>query len=216
MLEGSTMLQSGRQFPRRPYELRSQGCSRSKLRKAADMTLLDPKYDGSKVRRSALEDEGTGEEDSESVEGDESGSEEESEDDDDDSEMDLSKMEINSEDDEEIDSDMAMGDSDEEKYSKFTFKGSATTKGGIVPKRGHKVTGSSDEEMSDGSEGSEDEEMNGSSDEDSESAVTSDSESDSDSEEKERREELKKMISEEQKYFLLSISKSTVQKLTKN
>lgn len=59
--------------------------------------------------------------------------------------------------DEEIDSDAAFGESDIDKeYTKFKFRGSKTTKGGMPPKKGAKVAGSSEEESEDEAEDDED------------------------------------------------------------
>ncbi|KAI5807412.1 apoptosis-antagonizing transcription factor [Peziza echinospora] len=117
---------------------------KSKLRKP-EPVVLDPKYNGTRVTREKLlagdfDDDAEEEEDSEEVSNDEdnldmeSGDEVEGEDDEDD----------------EIDSDTAFASEDEDKeFTKFKFKGSRTTKDGIVPTKGYKVTVSDDEDDED-------------------------------------------------------------------
>ncbi|TLD23291.1 hypothetical protein PspLS_07465 [Pyricularia sp. CBS 133598] len=96
---------------------------KSKLRQA-DVDNLGPQYRGKRVSRSALDEseedsaQESDEEDAES-EGDDSSAEEFADPDTADLEAD------HIDDDEEIDSDEALGDSDEEKFAKFTFRGSS-------------------------------------------------------------------------------------------
>lgn len=202
--------------------------SKSKLRKPGPV-LLDPKYDGARVSRKKLfedesdeddrEEEEKSERDSLSGSGDEEGGIRFE---------DMDEMDIVTgagESDEEIDSDMAFGESDVEKerFSSYKFSGSSTTKNGIVPKKGHKVTVDSDEEEEE-SEGdddggseeeSEDERRpsrkpaNGKvEDEDSDEYDDGEDEDDADGDESDDDEEreavhrakLRKMVAEEQKY----------------
>ncbi|KAF8476883.1 apoptosis antagonizing transcription factor-domain-containing protein [Kalaharituber pfeilii] len=151
---------------------------KSKLRKKIDEELeeglLGQKYVGERVRREVFdnndedEDEDEEDHDLEPSEGDgeggSSGPETEgAEKEDEDAFMDGDESEEegdnDEDDDEEIDSDAAFGESDHEKeFAKFKFKGSRTTNGGLVSKRGARVTGSSGEEEEEGSsdkEGSE-------------------------------------------------------------
>lgn len=190
---------------------------KSKLRKQAETILLDPKYDGARVSRKQLNDsDGSISDDSENDE-EEEGSDEGEESDASIGGDDLLNEDIATEDDEDIDSDMAMGESDDERFKNFKFKGSSTTVNGVVPKRGDKVTGSSDEGESDQDQDSDS--IEGSFDEDGESDTTQDSDEDEESEsesesdgdadeEKRKREELRQMMAEEQKAVVENVSKA--------
>lgn len=183
---------------------------KSKLRKS-DPIPLDPKYKGAKVSRAKIFDDDDDEEDED--EEDDDNSEDDSEDGSEDGDEDEDDFDINSSDigaegsDDEIDSDEAFGEDDEGKeYTKFKFSGSRTTEGGRPPKKGDKITGSSDEEDNseddnedDDSEGSEEDQEDFDSDEDnSDEESNSDSGSDSDDAEATRRAELRKLMSQEQ------------------
>ncbi|KLU89231.1 transcription factor AATF/Che-1 [Magnaporthiopsis poae ATCC 64411] len=98
---------------------------KSKLRRT-DPVSLGPQYSGKRVSRAALDEsseEGGDDEDDEDTSGEE---EEEDEEFDDPETADLEADHID--DDEEIDSDEALCESDEEKFAKFTFRGSSKPK----------------------------------------------------------------------------------------
>lgn len=159
---------------------------KSRLRKQGpDLEALGEAYAGSRVDRSKLYDEDDEEE---------SGSEDEGLDEDGEDEHDPNGPEVYSED-EEIPSDDAMGSDDEEKFGKWGFKGSRTTEGGRPPQAGDKVVGDSDEES-----GSEDEDEDSNSDQ-SGSGVSEGEEEEEDQDESdiEDRDELDKLLSNEQK-----------------
>lgn len=161
---------------------------KSKLRKQGpDLEALGEAYAGARVDRSKLYDDE-----------EESGSEEdeEEEDEDDEDEHDPNGPEVYSED-EEIPSDDAMGSEDEEKFGKWGFKGSRTTKDGRPPQAGDKVVGSSDEDSV--SENEDDEEDNS---DQTGSGVSEDEEEEEEQDESdiEDREELDKLLSSEQKW----------------
>ncbi|PWW76810.1 TRAUB-domain-containing protein [Tuber magnatum] len=202
---------------------------KSKLRKG-NPVLLDPKYNGARISREKLyqgEDEDLpmdgSDDDSEDSDGD--GSEDDT---DEKKAEDRENGEIPTDEDDDIDSDDALG-SDEDKFSRFKFLGSSTTKEGVNATRGMKVV---DDSSSDGESGTnpddeailneekdsdeddasdvesgllghnEDENEEGEDDEDESS-----DESSQDAEAK-RREELKRLITEEQKNVVANISKA--------
>ncbi|RPA94714.1 TRAUB-domain-containing protein [Choiromyces venosus 120613-1] len=210
---------------------------KSKLRKG-NPVLSDPKYNGARISREKLyrdEDEDHrmdgSDDDSEDSDGD--GSEEDA---DEKKARNRENGEIPTDEDDDIDSDDALG-SDEDKFSGFKFLGSSTTKGGVKATRGMKVAGDSSSDGESGTDPDNDAILNEEkdTDEDDSSDVESDllshnedgDEEDEDEDEDEdgededessdegaqdadtkRREELKKLITEEQKNVVANISKA--------
>ncbi|KAH0612382.1 uncharacterized protein H6S33_010434 [Morchella sextelata] len=200
---------------------------KSKLRKGHPV-LLDPKYNGAKVSRDKLYDSNEDEESRDSADS------EDEEDEKSDAES-TGGVELNSEDDirdgtplsgedDEIDSDDALG-SEEEKFASFKFRGSTTIQkmNGAAGSSGEssgdegndEVDGDNDEEESneeDGNENSDEEdiEMEDDEEEDDEEEDDEDESEDEDNQEEEiaRRAQLRKMMAEEQKNVVKSISKA--------
>lgn len=180
--------------------------SKSKLRKGQTV-LLDPKYDGARVSRDKLyydEDENAGSE---------SGSEEqhgENSDDEStvefDSEADVREGTPKPGEDDEIESDDALG-SEEERFSSFKFRGSLDTVklNGAVNSDGEGSDNESEEheEGSDGDDTENDEDNKDDHDEDDEDEDDGEEEEDKneigEDEELARRDQLRKMMAEEQK-----------------
>lgn len=183
------------------------GKSALRAAKKEGLAPLGPKYEGSRVSRANLyddEDEGSEDEDGgvgidELNEGD-------------------IKFGVASDDDDDIDSDDALC-SEDEKFTKWKFGGSNTTEGGLVPKKGHKVVASDDEEEEDESEGGEEGESgaegesgesegeeSGSGDDNESQSEDEGAQSEEDSEEEEddddirQRKTLAKMMAQEKKY----------------
>ena len=188
---------------------------KSALRKKGALVLapLGKEYEGARVSRDKLYD-------SEDEKGDEGDEEEEEEEGgvgiEDVKEGDI-KFGVDSDDDEEIDSDDALGSDggEEGRFSAWKFSGSATAKGGVVPKRGDKVVGSDSEdegEEDDDEEKGEEESESAEDDDESDNESQSDDEGegsegedegeDEDEEEEEKRQALSKMMAEEKKYCL--------------
>ncbi|RGP77512.1 hypothetical protein FLONG3_4431 [Fusarium longipes] len=123
---------------------------KSKLRKQEGLSL-GPQYRGSRVSRDALEDESGSEEDDEEESGDEEFDDPETAD------LERDEAEAN---DSEISSDDALGESDEERFKDFTFRGSSKPKKPL-PKRATAADymSSEDDEDEEGAEldGSDDE-----------------------------------------------------------
>ncbi|CUS13334.1 unnamed protein product [Tuber aestivum] len=202
---------------------------KSRLRKG-NPVLLDPKYNGARISREKLYQDKDkdhrmdgSDEDSEDSDGD--GNEDDV---DEPKAENRENGEIPTDEDDDIDSDDALG-SDEDRFSGFKFLGSSTTKEGVNSTRGMKVV---DESGSDGEPGTDpnDEVIlneENDSDEDEASDVeggllshNEDEDEDEEDDEEEssdegaqdaeakRREELKKLITEEQKNVVASISKA--------
>jgi protein AATF/BFR2 len=175
------------------------GKSALRAAKKEGLTPLGPKYEGARVSREKLyesddeeEDGGVGIEDVE--------------------EGDIRYGAGSGEEDDEIDSEDALG-SDEERFAGWGFKGSRTTEGGVVPRRGDRVVGSSDEEEGEHDEDEEDEEDDGEDGVETDDSNESQSgqsdqgsdeeedEDDSDEDDDEARKTLSKMMAEEKKYL---------------
>ena len=152
---------------REHYVAVGKGKLRARIEQQQGPETLGVKYVGKKVKRGDLYGDVEEEEKEEEEEG---GDEEDMEDDEEDKDEDELEDELSDDEeglpfevlegifgeedeDEEIDSDAAFGESDEEKeWAKFKFKGSKT-KGGIPPKKGAKVVGSSSESEEDEEDG---------------------------------------------------------------
>ncbi|KAH8145379.1 uncharacterized protein LAJ45_10662 [Morchella importuna] len=173
---------------------------KSKLRKGHPV-LLDPKYNGAKVSRDKLYDSNEDEESRDSADSE----------DEEDEKSDIEStggVELNSEDyirdgtllsgeDDEIDSDDALG-SEEERFASFKFRGSTTTQ------KMNGVAGSSGE--SSGDEGND--EVDGDLEDEEEDGEEESEDEDNQGEEIARRAQLRKMMVEEQKNVVKSISKA--------
>lgn len=174
-------------------------------RKAEGLAPLGPKYEGARVSREMLCD--SGDDEAEEDEG------EEDEDDREDEDGGVAIGDIRDGDircgigsggeDDEIDSDDAFGGSDGERFKGWKFAGSATTEGGVVPKRGDKVAGSSSDEAEEGtdqeSSGSDNESQSGGpGTEESEESEEGDGDDDDD-EEAETRKALSEIMAEEKR-----------------
>lgn len=228
---------------------------KSKLRKPEEVSL-GPQYAGSRVSRDVLLNEDDEDEDDEEDEQEEDGSDAEYEDTEEDIQgmfADPDDLEVDVDDEDgDIDSDAAFGESDDEKFKDFTFRGSekprTTTANGIRkrPTAADFMSSSEADELDSSEEGSEDEETdedsldveaqhtneskedsedptgNEGSDEDiqgesdDESAPDedenmddgSDSGSEDEDDGKARRAELRKIMNEEQKSVIATISKA--------
>ncbi|KAG0126683.1 apoptosis antagonizing transcription factor-domain-containing protein [Tuber indicum] len=209
---------------------------KSKLRKG-NPVLLDPKYNGARISREKLyqgevEDHRMDGSDDDSEDSDGDGSE----DDADEKKVGNRKNdEIPTDEGDDIDSDDALG-SDEDKFSGFKFLGSSTTKEGVNATRGMKVVDNSSSDGEPGTDPDDEAILNEEKDSDKDNASdvegnllshskdgyeedeSEDEESEDDGDEgsdegaqdaeAKRREELKKLITEEQKNVVANISKA--------
>ncbi|KAJ2906490.1 hypothetical protein MKZ38_001471 [Zalerion maritima] len=147
---------------------------KSKLRQKEPVSL-GPKYSGSRVSRAALEGENSGsepvgsesegEDDEDGDQVDEGGSEDEEDDEREHADLIAVNLDVhNVIDDEEIDSDNALGESDQEQFKDFVFRGSSKPRPGKKekanrPKAADWLESSSDEEMVENEYGSEDQDI---------------------------------------------------------
>ncbi|RPB17405.1 TRAUB-domain-containing protein [Morchella conica CCBAS932] len=192
---------------------------KSKLRKGHPV-LLDPKYNGAKVSRDKLYDSNEDEESRDSADSE----------DEEDEKSDIEStggVELNSEDyirdgtplsgeDDEIDSDDALG-SEEEKFASFKFRGSTTTQkmNGAAGSSGESSGDEGNDEVDGGNDEKEsnEEDENENSDEEDLEDEEEDGEEESEDEDNQgeeiaRRAQLRKMMVEEQKNVVKSISKA--------
>ncbi|CAZ86247.1 unnamed protein product [Tuber melanosporum] len=209
---------------------------KSKLRKG-NPVLLDPKYNGARISREKLyqdevEDHRMDGSDDDSEDSDGDGSEGDA---DEKKVGNRESDEIPTDEDDDIDSDDVLG-SDEDKFSGFKFLGSSTTKEGVNATRGMKVVDDSSSDGEPGTDPDDEAILNEEKDSDKDNASDVESkllshsedgygEDESEDEESEddgdegsdegaqdaeakRREELKKLITEEQKNVVANISKA--------
>lgn len=187
---------------------------------------MGPGYAGSRISREALLDDNNGS----------AGSEDEEDEDEDEEFADPDDADINADDvgdDEDIDSDAAFGESDDEKFSKFTFRGSSHHATNGVTKRptaSDFMSDSDNQEAGAESEGPaedetdedildvdeqhsvEEDDSKASEEEEEDDASGSEEESDNDdkheSSEKAKRDELRKIMNEEQTTVIAAISQA--------
>lgn len=176
--------------------------------------LLDPKYNGARVSRDKLydedEDEGSGSAGSEGeVEDGEKSSDESSGGVEFDSDADIRQGTPKSDEDDEIDSEDALG-SEEERFSGYQFRGSLNTaKLGGAANSDDKDFGE-DEDGEDGIDDDEDIKSDHDDDEeDDDRSESGEEEGEGEGEELARRDQLRKMMMEEQKYHSLPHTRYT-------
>lgn len=192
---------------------------KSKLR-GKEVIPLGSGYEGSKIRREDLFNDGDGEGGDGESDGGESQVEDESEDESEDGVAieDVVDGDIvcgSGEDDDEIVSEDAMGSSDEERFGNWKFSGSSTTPGGVIPKASDVVksreSGSeSDAESDSESNAEESNDQESGSDEKSngEGSSAEESGSDEETEDSSRRKAITQLLSEEKKAVTATVAKS--------